>query len=505
MSIYNHLTDTDIKNIMSYISAYSGENCSDLEHTLRYWSQEKEAWFHRFGDKFIISQPIEITENADIIMRKFEEKNFYEYNSPYQQFCRALKEKQRPFWNEYYSTRYSELTDAQRATRKIYEVIDNLLDGYCLASNKWNLEEKTITINGVTIKIYKNSSVIRTLGKIAKLFNLEAQFEKFRNYHSTFLQTKKIKATLNLSIHPLDFMTASDNNHNWGSCMSWREGGCYRSGTVEMMNSPMVLCAYLTDDNTKMQLPSGNDWNSKMWRAFVIADPSVGLVIKGYPYCHEEIAKCALNLINSVTNWYEGEVFCHVKDRTIYKGSKSVCFETNAMYNDVGLGAGYGIWGKDEVELPGYINYSGMNVCMGCGEERKYVDEGQEGDLVCNGCGGYNYCACCGGRINEWDSYWFEDEQYCEYCYNDHVFVDDITEENVWDDDSVTIEIYKEDRHYSSLCVRDRVWRDEPKIWSEYIAIEEPREKSSDRFWYRPTLYINVEDLTDKGYKQFIY
>ena len=37
----------------------------------------------------------------------------------------------------------------------------------------------------------------------------------------------------------------SDNNSGWESCMSWRNNGCYRRGTVEMMNSPYVIVAYL--------------------------------------------------------------------------------------------------------------------------------------------------------------------------------------------------------------------------------------------------------------------
>ena len=70
------------------------------------------------------------------------------------------------------------------------------------------------------------------------------EWEEIRLAHSQIFNTNKMTGTLCLSIHPLDYATASDNDNGWSSCMSWRDDGCYRMGTVEMMNSPMVICAY---------------------------------------------------------------------------------------------------------------------------------------------------------------------------------------------------------------------------------------------------------------------
>ena len=45
--------------------------------------------------------------------------------------------------------------------------------------------------------------------------------------------------------------------------------GSYRLGTVEMMNSPMVICAYLSGKN-QMDINGVYEWNSKKWRAWAI-------------------------------------------------------------------------------------------------------------------------------------------------------------------------------------------------------------------------------------------
>jgi hypothetical protein len=75
-------------------------------------------------------------------------------------------------------------------------------------------------------------------------------FKKWQTWLSTICTVKEYKTNLVLSIHPIDFMTSSDNASGWTSCMNWRDDGGYSSGTIEMMNSNMVIIAYL-ENNSK--------------------------------------------------------------------------------------------------------------------------------------------------------------------------------------------------------------------------------------------------------------
>lgn len=88
------------------------------------------------------------------------------------------------------------------------------------------------------------------------------EFEEFRICQSMCTNTTALEGKLCLSIHPLDYMTMSDNACDWSSCMSWQEDGCYRMGTVEMMNSPCVIVAYL-ESSHPMYFSREATWNSK--------------------------------------------------------------------------------------------------------------------------------------------------------------------------------------------------------------------------------------------------
>jgi hypothetical protein len=103
--------------------------------------------------------------------------------------------------------------------------------------------------DGSKVTITLGMKFMKALGKVVEAYNLDQEmFEEFRIAHSQILNDKKLSGRLCLSIHPLDYMTMSDNESDWGSCMSWREGGCYRRGTVEMMTSPVVVVAYLKSE-----------------------------------------------------------------------------------------------------------------------------------------------------------------------------------------------------------------------------------------------------------------
>ena len=125
------------------------------------------------------------------------------------------------------------------------------------------------------------------------------RLEDMRNEISRLLQDKKIKdGELHISINPIDFMSASDNLHNWTSCMSWVNLGCYRTGTIEMMNSPYVACAYVCRQGDVMHI--GADaitCSNKIWRAWVylLDGKEVRMVGVNYPYFNKDWTNMVLD------------------------------------------------------------------------------------------------------------------------------------------------------------------------------------------------------------------
>ena len=157
--------------------------------------------------------------------------------------------------------------------------------------------------------------------------------------------TAEINANLCLSIHPLDYMTASYNDNNWHSCMNWLQGE-YRRGVIEMMNSKCVVVAYLESAHDKLTFYGADVhyWNSKKWREFFIVRPNYITGIKGYPYWNRNLEDTVLFWLkdlykdvfsgkysNSISVWsYDNAV----SDRN-YNVSVNFDFDCGpAMYND---------------------------------------------------------------------------------------------------------------------------------------------------------------------------
>ena len=293
---------------------------------------------------------------------------------------------------------------------------------------------------GKMLVISRQEKVMKLLGKFAKLVHMEEQFEAFRIGHSRVLNTNKLKGTLCLSIHPLDYATASDNANGWSSCMSWQENGCYRMGTVEMMNSPMVICCYLKSKQNEITFRwnrTDYEWNSKKWRAWAILDEHQCLINRQYPYDNDQMVKFCLDWIRELAHnnlgWDFGEqelIYGQNPDHhsgTDVRPGYRLQYETVHMYNDININ-GEGNWamlreGFEEKFEAGliHIHVSGVAECMCCGE---IIDEKDHADTLFGCCCDEDCstrCECCGDRLYDGDIYWGPDDRpYCESCYNDH-------------------------------------------------------------------------------------
>jgi hypothetical protein len=202
-------------------------------------------------------------------------------------------------------------------------------------------------------------------------------------------------------------MTMSDNDEGWRSCMSWTRDGEYRAGTVEMMNSPYVIVAYIESDNKKLTIDDDFVWNSKKWRQLVMVTPELILGNKQYPYANHFIEEAVLKWVKELFEKipeYQGfsdtisrirnEEDCYYDDV-----SKFICFELyfDAMYNDI-YDDRAGILNIDYFQHNSHYdkNYSGIRNCMWCGEEITYSNSNETSDVCC--------CHCL-------------EEHICDYCY----------------------------------------------------------------------------------------
>jgi len=303
---------------------------------------------------------------------------------------------------------------------RIYRIMDNIFSYAALANNAWANPSVEIPyfVNDKTLKVHVGMKITSILKKLAKAWDLEKDFERFRIWHSQILNTKAFHGTLHLSIHPLDYMTMSDNAYGWSSCMSWNGNGCYRQGTVEMMNSPYVVVAYLTGSNDKFSV-GGYNWSNKKWRSLYIVHDACIASVKNYPYQDYGIDKTVLEwlrdlAVNNLNKEYEDILYKWGEDLEI------VTFETGYMYNDFGALDFHYMYLNPHMEGRTYIYYSGDSQCMYCGETD--IDIEENGYLLCRYCDEYYYCSECGEFVGYQDSYWVNDEddntrRVCCDCY----------------------------------------------------------------------------------------
>lgn len=383
------------------------------------WAVQKEKLFHLFGDELILSKEVDFEASDALFATRFNERMVYDCDSAISAFLRALSNRINA-WNIYQMNGSYDLS---------YFI--ERLDGNILASNRMPYAMNGILPNDVKINAPAGAKVIRVLGKYAEAYGLQNEFEAFRLEHSQILNTKKFTGELCISIHPLDFSTMSDNDNDWGSCMSWWDEGEYRAGTIEMMNSNCVVVAYLRD--TKRSIDNGQ-WNSKKWRELFVITEDLIAGIKGYPYQSSMLEMEVINWLRELAVSAWGIDYAEPAEKQV-KGTyneldefgKTYHFTTDTMYNDFRHrnDAGTHLIATNPKSENEHIDvyYSGPRQCMACGS--LHGDYEHEGSLCCDDCAypdasNRQYCSDCGYCLHYTDEqYWLDGECYCSSCYNE--------------------------------------------------------------------------------------
>lgn len=165
-------------------------------------------------------------------------------------------------------------------------------------------------------KIPKGTKIIRAF----KYFENDCRvLEDLQNQASMIIQEDKVSGTLCFSVHPLDFLSSSENTYHWRSCHAL--DGEYRAGNLSyMMDKSTVIC-YLRNGSELKKLPGFPDdvmWNSKKWRMLLFLSDSWDALFAGrqYPFhsptALELIQQYFLNSIGKLKTawspWYDDSI-----------------------------------------------------------------------------------------------------------------------------------------------------------------------------------------------------
>ena len=492
------ITETEHQLIRHYRSRYALANDSNTpfvpnELLLRFWEDEKSKYlWELFKHQLILSKPVKV---------KMEEKAmFYPIDHlvnehPFVRlFNRTIdRERMSPNYD------HSWLFDTNALITNLTKASGRIVKGdkeVC-----WAEGQKTM----------------RVIAKIVKEFDIDepyanhiTAFEDFRRKHSQILNTKTLTGELCLSIHPLDYITMSMNDSNWHSCMDWDDGD-YRQGTVEMMNSPTVVVAYLKSSKG-MKVVDDLVWNNKKWRELFIVTPDMVAGVKGYPYQSHELE-------NVIFEWID-ELMCKLNPKTSMTkivnvdsriahlpGNKTIHIECEigAMYPDFDSNTIRARFSLDEQRDYVWVKYSGESQCMWCGQADDFIEGEYEHSLLCSSCRNEpdSTCQWCG------DSYWEHELTYvdgsylCPYCL-EHDTVDDLfTGEHILKRDDYEITLYSKkmgkvlNPMMTEGKMKPRYARKDDR--SQYLPIV--KRVSTKEYWWVSRYYhaINVDKASEES------
>ena len=334
-----------------------------------------------------------------------------------------------------------------------------------------------------------------------KFFESDANaLEAEQNAASMIIQEDKIEGTLCLSVHPLDFLSTSENTHNWRSCHAL--DGEYRSGNLSHMIDHSTFICYLKSnkDEKLPNFPPDVPWNSKKWRVLFYMSDRWDMIFAGrqYPFCTETGLDFVKDKVfpranlGDFSSWIDKK-YCGFKDKDVYSNfshsyvpvvdglvalDELVINEPGSLqFNDVLSSSCYdALYAYKKVECFGGYKYAPMHKftrfhiggkcnCTRCG---KYPIE-ITSSFMCNDCeleygdsedDMFAYCPCCGSRYYYDDGVWVEgdEECVCPSCADRETTICDCCET----------------RHYTSAMVYSRKHNKYlcPECWDE-MQIEE--------------------------------
>lgn len=99
---------------------------------------------------------------------------------------------------------------------------------------------------------------------------------------SRIIQMNKVSGLLTISVHPLDFLSLSENNHKWRSCHAL--DGEYRAGNLSYMTDTTTAICYLWNGQEEKLEYFSKPWNSKKWRMLLYVSENWDMVFAGRQY-----------------------------------------------------------------------------------------------------------------------------------------------------------------------------------------------------------------------------
>jgi hypothetical protein len=423
----------DIKKQFRAVISYSQDIPEPkVDYLFREWKTNKEKFIKRFGG-LIYEFPVPIEFSLDDAQKRY----------------RAME----------FANTVSDTFNNPTLAEFIDENLDTFFENKVSKSSGVNIPEGMKLLKA--FKYFEpNKSALRNIQDMA----------------SQIIQENKIKGTLCFSVHPLDFLSSSENTYNWRSCHAL--DGEYRAGNLSYMVDGATFMVYLKGGDDQKLNGFGNVlWNSKKWRMLLHTNDDDSIMFAGrqYPFSSKSGIDKVLEIYNSMfsTDFWGNKQFSGWRADYI---DTYVPYDATDMSDVRDLAGKYLVYSNQLVEIgqivkEGYnaLNYNdvlkstcykypyyavanpysygypklerllehpvivGQEVpCLHCGQELISNAE----TMRCDDCelefgteenDVFGSCDCCGARIYVDDAISVGDDGdlICDHCFSSHAFVCD--------------------------------------------------------------------------------
>ena len=494
INLYEQLPEIEKTRLNNYIHRWGVKSdFIGLENWLSNWNYSKQKLYKLLGNQFVYSQNITYEKDKNEIQRDIDKiksdfpchwRTFIHFLSCFDLYLKGEYNQHIYHNGDYFNNKETEYALVD------FVLSETLADGK-VPENVFIKERKPNAAR--EFRMQKGAKIFRAITQTLKYYNDEVEewqrywkkefkeeidlfkeLEEYRVKYSIVVNDKKFTGKLHISINPIDYITMSDNNSKWTSCMSWTDSGCYHEGTIEMMNSNNVLCCYITkgksegydffyrdefyrDEDKKEDSEDRNidEWNcsDKKWRVLFYITKDIIVGGKAYPFINNDLSKIILKIIKDLAkknlNWnyqfgpelykdmkYIRSEYAMNRARGYMKYSprkKNILFDTKGMYNDMIGNKHLEYWCyRNKVNKTKVISYSGKAPCLCCGgsiielSDESYYDEDVDeyhdkylncSNVICETCLDEKFsCFSCGVIDPLADHKEFNGHRYCTEC-----------------------------------------------------------------------------------------
>ena len=388
--------------------------------------------------KKVIDYSQGINSNVDTLMLQWEKGK--------QSFIQLFGGK-----NIYSAGHVSIMIGPEREKTLVYRFIEEVEDIFCLTSlakflrdNVDNFFDNVVVNNEENRKVPIGMKMLRAFKFFIEDENLLRRVQDRASY---YLQQDKIEGELCLSVHPLDFLSLSENNHNWRSCHAL--DGEFRAGNLSYMCDASTVVCYIkseSPDEVLERFPSDVPWNSKKWRCLLHFSDNKDMMFmsKHYPFHLHSMQgelRAILQRIPVIRDLFpmysQGwSTYC-VSDSDLWydyvKVGGSLVAITDLIteatptlqYNDVMRSSKYEHlyvvhprYSREATENMPHFHIGSSIPCLICGESFISDSERMYCDTCDNGYDDYDLCSCdiCGRTYHEDEAVEVEGYYICPHC-----------------------------------------------------------------------------------------